>query len=946
MNVGPNRQSANQSLPNRLPVIPENEVIVSKSGERSVRKTEVDFTYIPKNVFEYTNSQAAIVNFLDRDFNSIDTNMGEHLKKIPVWINEHKETESTQKSAKEKYMNVIKAGFSFNTPKHGMPYVGIIHFCAHSDGKCLKIEDSIKSAVEIMQQKNARTLVIPLSKELLQEKYRDTLIAVENAVSQLEYKPEEIIFINEVEGFCESFDLWGMEENVDISDSVKKPETETVTADSLKSENSVALDVAAQNPMTDSNQIPLESGEAVAEKTKNEELPVKKEQLPLDESIKLEGVALKESEVQTEEALKPTLKETEPVNPSSKKVKKKNKKKNKKKKRNTEEDGVKGLPSGEAKAESSRSSSREILQAQFQILSEDIKNGDIEKMDSSFSAIIYFLEKNDLEVSSKDLNCLVDSYQQLKSSNKKTEGRDELEINSCSFLDLAKSILMKKFEHCLDHISGSNSMDVIDAFVKMTADADKCFDFTKCNLGQLTPFMLQHSSLYSGRWIENITRHDKISIKAKYELMKSLYENLKKDFDSGECFKNSKEKMEKEFELFFKGFNYQNVRIEVKLSSLKKAIDIDVKILKEQKAIPIGGQKQPLPESSIKNIERRLVCSRSDYQLFSSYNESNSTMLRDAFRKKKEVINKYDEKLNEWIEKKTLSLNAKEEPSATERKEESIPRLESIIEKVNKQAVLKEPRQSEEKSPEAMYYEAFKLFSECHYKQSQEIYKKICEQHRDSTFYIHSKLGLMESHTRTAEFRANEKQIEDVYTKAKNASLDYHSALTQGKTIYTSASDVQALYNTVTEYSDKLLSEYTDIMQEQLNTVDELIVMQLGSSSESRPSQLSDEVLQFTIDTTLSEHEKISKLTEKSQLALIFVRQALEYRKDWLKNLRSESASVTTGKKTGKHTMSKSPDELMTDLDDRIKKLDLLKAKQYSTNQAISALKESTIQSH
>ena len=943
MNVGPNHQSANQSLPNRLPVIPKYEVIISKSGERTVRKTEVDFTYIPKkNALEYSNPQGALVNYLYDDFKYIDLTIGKHLEEVPVWRNEHKEPESTRKSAKEKYMKFMKAGFSFNTPKHGMPYIGIIHFCTRSDGECLKIEDSIKPAVEIIQQRNVRTLVIPLSKELLQEKYRDTLVAVENAVSQLEYKPEEIIFINEVEGFCESFDLWGMEENVGISDSVKKTETETVTADSVKSENNVALDVAVQNPMTDSNQIPLESGEAVAEKSKNEELPVKKEQLPLDESIKLTGVALKESEVQTEEALKPTLKKTEPVNPGSKK----RKKKNKKKKRNTEEDGVKGLPSGEAKAESSRSSSREILQAQFQILSEDIKNGDIEKMDSSFSAIIYFLEKNDLEVSSKDLNCLVDSYQQLKNSNKKTEGRDEFEINSCSFLDLAKSILMKKFEHCLNHISGSNSMDIIDAFVKMTADADKYFDFTKCNLGQLTPFMLQHSSLYSGRWIENITRHDKISIKAKYELMKSLYENLEKDFDSGECFKNSKEKLEKEFELFFKGFNYQNVRIEVKLSSLKKAIDIDVKILEEQKAIPIGGQKQPLPESSIKNIERRLVRSRSDYQLFSSYNESNSTMLRDAFRKKKEVVGKYDEKLAEWIEKKTLSLNAKEDSSATERKEESIPRLESIVEKVNKQAVLEEPRQSEEKSPEAMYYEAFKLFSECHYKQSQEIYKKICEQHRDSTFYIHSKLGLMESHTRTAEFRANEKQIEDVYTKSKNASLDYYSALTQGKTIYTSASDVQALYNTVTEYSDKLLSEYTDIMQEQLNTVDELIVMQLGSSSESRPSQLSDEVLQFTIDTTLSEHEKISKLTEKSQLALIFVRQALEYRKDWLKNLRSESASVTTGKKTPKHTMSKSPDELMTDLDDRIKKLDLLKAKQHSTNQAISALKESIIQSH
>ena len=115
-----------------------------------------------------------------------------------------------------------------------------------------------------------------------------------------------------------------------------------------------------------------------------------------------------------------------------------------------------------------------------------------------------------------------------------------------------------------------------------------------------------------------------------------------------------------------------------------------------------------------------------------------------------------------------------------------IPRLESIVEKVSKQAVLKKPGKSEEKSPEAMYYKAFKLFSEGHYKQSQEVYKKICEQHRDSAFYIHSKLGLMESHTRTAEFRANEKQIEDVYTKAKKASLDYHSALTQGKTILNS----------------------------------------------------------------------------------------------------------------------------------------------------------------
>ena len=898
MNVGQNSQLATHLLSNRLPVIQENPVITSPSGVRSVRKAGVNFKYIPQKPLEYSNPQAAIVNYLDGDFNCIDHNMGEQLKGVPVWINEHKEPESTQKSAKEKYMNVMKAGFTFNTPKHGMPYVGIIHFCARSDGECLKIEDSIKSAVEIMQQKSTKTLVIPLSRELLQEKFRETLVAVENAVSQLEYKPEEIVFINEVEGFCESFDLWGMEKIVDISESVKP--TEMVTADSVKLENTVVL----------------------------------------DESAKLERVAVEESKDRTKAVLKSALEESEPAAPPSKTRKKK------RKKHKPEEDGAKALLSGKVENESITSGSREIFQAQFQILSEDIKSGDIKKIDSSFSGIIYFLEKNDLKLSPQELNFLVDSYQQLKDSNKKLDGGDRLKVDIYSFSSLAKSTLMKKFEYCLNNISGSNSMDVIDAFTKMVGGIDKDFDFTQCRLNKLTPFMLQHSSLYSGQWIKDITRHDKISIKDKFELMTSLYENLKKDFESGECFKNSKDKLVKEFQLFFAGFSHQNIRIEVKLDSLEKAKDADEKALKEQKAILASGEKKPLTESQIKTIEGRLERSRLDHALLLSYKNSNSAMLSDAYRKKNEVIDKYDEKLNEWIEKTTLSLTAKDDSSATTRKEESPPQLESIVEKVKEQAVLKEPGKAEEKSPEDMYFEAFKLFTEGHYRESQEVYKRICEQHSDSIFYIHSKLGLMESHTRTPEFRANEKQIEEVSIRAVSVCSDYRCAVTQGKRLRTSTLDVQELYNTVTEYSDKLLSEYTNIMQEQSNTVDELTVMQFGSSPESRPSQLSDEVLQFTIDTTLSEHKKISELIEKSQLALIHVRQALEYRKEWLQNLRSESASVTTGKKTQKHKILKSPGELMNNLDDRIKKLDLLKVKQYSANQAISALKETIIQPH
>ncbi|MET4694975.1 hypothetical protein [Endozoicomonas lisbonensis] len=898
MNVGQDSQSITRSLPSRLPVIPEEPVMTGVSGARSVCKAGVIFKYIPQKPLEYSNRQAAIVNYLDSDFNCIDPTIGEQLKRVPVWINEHKEPESTQKSVKEKYIKAMKAGFSFNTPKHGMPYVGIIHFCALSDGKCLKIEDSIKPAVEIMQQKGAKTLVIPLSKELLQKKFRETLVAVENAVSQMKYKPEEIVFINEVEGFCKSFDLWGMEKIVDINESVKL--TETVTGDSVKLETSIAL----------------------------------------DDNVNLEIVAAKENEVRTiETTLKPTLEESKPADPPRKKRKKKKKKK-------SEDDGAKALPSEELKNESSGSSTREILQAQIQILSEDLKSGRIEKIDESFSAIIYFLESNKLKVSSKDLNYLVDSYQQLKHLNKKIGSMDKLKINSYSFLALTKSTLMENFEHCLNSISVKNSVDVIDTFIKMTGDVDKEFDFTNCRLDKLTPFMLQHSSLYSGQWIRDITRHDKISIKAKFELMTSLYANFKKDFDSGECFKNSKDKLEKEFEFFFKGFSYQNIRIQAELDSLKEKIDTDSKILTEQQAIRSGGEKLPLPESVINTIEGRLERSRSNYQLFNSYKESNSAMSLDVNRSKNLVSNKYDEKLNEWIEKKTSSLTVKDEPSTTKRKEDSTVRLESIVEKVKKQAVLKKPGKSEEKPPEDMYYEAFELFSKGYYRQSQEVYKKICKQHPDSIFYIHSKLGLMESHTRTPEFRADEEKLNDVFTSAVSVCSDFRNAVTQGEPIQTSSSDIQELYNTVTEYSDKLLTKYTDIMQEQLNTVDELTVLQLSSSSENRPDQLSDEVLQFTIDTTLSEHQKIYDLTELSQLALIHVRQALQYRKEWLKNLRLESASATTSKKSRKTNMSKPPDELMTDLDDRIKKLDLFKAKQHSASQAISALKESITQLH
>ena len=877
MNTGQTGSRITGTISSQLPTISEEFGVSGVAGVRSVYKVGVHFKYIPQKPIEYTNPRAAVINFLDSNFNCIDATINEQLNRIPVWVNEHKDSRTTQKSAKEKYIKVIDPGFTFNTPCHGMPYVGIIHCCVRSDDKHLKIEDTIKSAIKLMKTKGAKKLVIPVSKELLQEDFRKTLRAIENIVAEQEYKPEEIVFINEVDGFFQSFEQWEKEKIEQINESTN-----------VKAEMAI---VDAEHPQFD-------------------------RAFSLSVSARLESIVKQEIENRTIAPNKSAPVESQQAASTGKKKRKKNQDKQ------------------------ADSASRDILQAQFEILSVDLKSNDIQKIDATFSSIIKFLGKNNLKVSVRELNYLIDSFKKLLQARDDSRASNSIEINNYSFVELAKKILIDNFDFHLNNISENNSVDIINVLIKITEDKFSELNLKECNLDQLIPFMTKYSSLYSGQWIINIAQYDNISIKSKFGLIASIYENFKKDFISCECFKHSKVKLEKEADFFFKGFNHQNIRINAQIKALEKNIRESSELLAVEQEKQRQNDPTALSNSKIKKIRDRVASATSDYHLFSGYHEANAAMLWDVSKKKQEIIHTYDQRLNVWIAKKTDTLYMQDPlptPTVESKRQDSV-RMASIVERAKEKVIQKESDASEEISPEALYYQAFELFSKGYYKESQDIYKRICEQHRDSIFYIHAKLGLMESHTRTSAFRNDEQDIEAALKKAVSACADFRSAATQAKKVETSSADLQTLYATVTGYSDKLLDNYTEIMQEQLKTVEELCIIQAGSSSEIRPEQLSDDVLQFTIDATLKEHDKIYHLTELAQLSLTHVRQALQYRKEWLDNLRHESAAPAKAKKSRTHTMPKTTTELMSDLDDRIKQLDLFKARQRSTTDAINSL--------